>query len=345
MINTTFSARAALARLLFGITALTAAAWPGANALAQKIVLGNSVHGLHALPIYVANNKGLFRDQGLNIELINFQGGAPATAALLGGSTHIQAAGTENLLKVIQQGQPMVAVMTIQSTMNAAIMMRPDIASKLGRKPTLADLKGLRVGTLARGGAADMALRYLASGLGLDPEKDMTLVPILGYDKHLAALRAGDLDASLTVEPVQTFWAQGPMKMVYMLDMLKGEGPALFQNMGWVTLQGKKEWVAQNGEAVRKVVRALVQAQKLIANPANLEEVVKLAATSFPNVPREILEVSIRNQLRTYTPELTEEMIRKNNELLVKTGNLRAPLEYASVVDKSFADLWAEFRR
>jgi hypothetical protein len=38
-------------------------------------------------------------------------------------------------------------------------------------------------------------------------------------------------------------------------------------------------------------------------------------------------------------------MIDKNNELLLKTGNLRAPIRYADSVDNSYADLWAEFRK
>jgi len=337
------STRLLAPRLRFALLALAALGAPQAHA--EKIVLGNSVHGLHSLPIYVAANKGLFKQTGLEIEVVNFQGGATATPALLGGSTQIQAAGTENMLKLAQQGQAIVAVMTVQSTMNGAIMIRPDIAEKLGRKPTVADLKGLRIGTLARGGTADMAVRYIAKTIGLDAEKDLTMVPILGFDKHLAALQAKDIDASLTVEPVQTFWSKGPAKMVYVVDMLKGEGPAIFQNMGWVTLQGKKDWIANNREAVRKIVGVIVEAQRMIADEANLAEVVKLAQVSFPNVPAPMLEASIRNQLKSYAPEFTEEMVAKNNELLVSTGNLRAPIAYTSVVDPSFADLWAAFRK
>jgi NitT/TauT family transport system substrate-binding protein len=324
---------------------LAALFWASTALAQEKIVLGNSVHGLHALPVYVAVNKGLFKEQGLNIELVTFQGGATATPALLGGSTHLQAAGTENLLKLIQQGQPVTAVMTIQSTMNAAIMVRPDVAAKIGHKPTLKDLKGLKIATLARGGAADMALRYIAASVGQDAERDWGLTPILGYDKQLAALKAKDIDGSLPIEPVTTIWARPPLGMVPVMEMLKGEGPKIFQDMGWVTLQGKKDWIGQNREAVRKIVGALVQAQKMIANPANSDEVVKLAAISFPNLPQPILAATIAAQVRTYVPQLTEEMIDKNNELLVKTGNLRAPIRYADSVDKGFADLWAEFRK
>ena len=318
-------------------------ATPPAKAQQTKLTIGSSVHSLFPLPLYIADTKGLFREEGLSVEVVNFQGGATATPALLGGSTELQSAGTDNLLKVVQQGQPIVAVMSVQSTFNAAIMVRKDIAEKLGRKPILADLKAMRVGTLARGGMADMAIRYIIESQGLGPDKDVKLVPLLGFDKHLAALEAKDIDASMTVEPIQTFWSKGPAGHVYMLDILKGEGPALFQDMNWITLQGKKDWVEKNRDTVRKVVRAMVRAQTFIADPANLAQVTDLAAKTFPNIPKPLLQASIASELQTYTPQVTEAGISKNNELLVKTGNLKAPIAYAKVVDRSYADIWAQF--
>lgn len=323
---------------LLGTAALIA---PAAQAQV-KLTIGSSVHSLFSLPLYIADSKGLFRAEGLSVEVINFQGGATATPALLGGSTELQSAATENLLKVVQQGQPIVAVMSVQSTLNGAIMVRKEVAQKLGRKPILADLKGMRVGTLARGGMSDMAMRYIAAEQGL-AERDINLVPLLGYDKHLAALGANDIDASMTVEPIQTFWSKGPAGAVYMLDMLKREGPELFQDMNWITLQGKKEWVEKNRDTVRKVVRAMVQAQKFISDPANIDQVTDLALKAFPNIPKPILKTAIENQLHTYTPRVTEAGIKKNNDLLLKTGNLRAAILYNTVVDVSFAGLWDEF--
>jgi NitT/TauT family transport system substrate-binding protein len=306
-----------------------------------KLTIGSSVHSLFSLPLYIADNNGLFKTQGLAVEVINFQGGATATPALLGGSTERQSAATENMLKVVQQGQPITAVMSVQSTFNGAIMVRKELAEKLGRKPTLQDLKGLRVGTLARGGMSDMAARFVVEAQGLTP-RDVTLVPIGGYDKHLAALQANDIDASFTVEPVQSLWSEKSVGAVYMLDLLKQEGPEVFQDMNWITLQGKKEWVEKNRETVRKVVRALVQAQAFIAT-ANIEEITELAAKSFPNIPKPVLQASINRQLKTYTPTITERGIEKNNELLIKTGNLRAPVAFGTVVDTSYKDLWDAF--
>lgn len=312
-------------------------------AVAQtKLTIGSSVLSLFSLPLYIADSKGLFKNEGLAVEVVNFQGGATATPALLGGSVQLQSAATENMLKVVQQGQPIIAVMSVQSTFNGAIVVSKQYADKLGRKPTLADLKGMRVGTLARGGMSDIAMRMIIETQGLS-ERDVELIPLRGYDRHLAALEANDIDASMPVEPAQTLWTKGPAGVVYMIDILKGEGPELFQDMSWITLQGKKDWIEKNRETVRKVVRAMVQAQKFIADPANLDQVTELASKAFPAIPKPMLRTSINNQLHTYNPRITEMGIKKNNDLLLKVGGLGAAIAYNRVVDTSYADLWEEY--
>ena len=307
------------------------------------LTIGSSVQSLFSLPLYIADGKGFFDEEGLEVEVVNFRGGATATPALIGGTTQLQAAGTENLLKLIKQGQPVVAVMNVQSTLNQAIVLRRDLADALGRKPTIDDLKDLRVGTLARGGTSDMVIRYVLIKAGLVPEQDVKLFPMAGYDKHFAALQADQLDATVPVEPVQTQMVEAMNSGTYVEDFLAGEGPDTFQDMNWITLQGKKDYIEANRETVEKVVRAMVKAQTFIADKSNLDEVVTLAKAQFPNVDDEVLKRSIERQIPTYTPQITEAGIAKNNDLLTVTGNLDEPIPFESAVDMSFSELWDAF--
>lgn len=318
----------------------------GGAALAQDktaLTIGSSVQSLFSLPLYIADSKGFFDTEGLDVEVVNFRGGATATPALIGGSVQLQAAGTENLLKLVRAGQPVVAVMGVQSTLNQAIVLRKDLADKLGRKPTIEDLKGLRVGTLARGGTSDMVIRYVLTKAGLTPETDVKLFPLGGYDKHFAALEADELDATVPVEPVQTQMVEALNSGVYIEDFLIGEGPETFQDMNWITLQGKKDYIEGNRETVEKVIRAMVQAQNFIADTANIDEVVTLAKQQFPNVPDAVLKRSIERQIPTYTPAITQAGIDKNNDLLTVTGNLAEPVPFDQAVDTSFSELWEAF--
>ena len=71
----------------------------------------------------------------------------------------------------------------------------------------------------------------IAASIGQDAEKDWGLTPILGYDKQLGALKAKDIDGSLPIEPVTTIWGRAPIGMVPVIEMLKGEGPGIFQGV------------------------------------------------------------------------------------------------------------------
>jgi NitT/TauT family transport system substrate-binding protein len=319
--------------------AFTAFTGTAVHAQQTKLTIGSSVQSLFSLPLYIADSKGYFKEAGLDVSVVNFRGGATATPALVGGSVQLQAAGTENLLKLVRQGQPVVAVMTVQSTLNNAVVLRKDIAEKLGRKPTIQDFRDLRVGTLARGGTTDMVIRYMLIKAGMKPEVDVKLFPLGGYDRHFAALQADQVDASVTVAPVQTQMIALGLG-VSAFDFLNGEGPDTFQDMEWITLQGKKDYIAQNRDTVAKVVRAIVAAQKFIANPANIDEVVKLAKLQFPNVDDAILKSSIQQQVKTYTPQVTPAGIAKNNDLLIQTGNLSEPVKFEEAVDTSFSKYW-----
>ncbi len=313
-----------------------------ALARAESIAIGSSVHSLFSLPLYLAKEKGYFEQEGLTVEIINFSGGSTATPALLGGSVVLQSAATENMLKVVTAGQPIKAVMTVQSTLNGAIVIPQTIADKLGDGRSIEDVKGFRIGTLSRGGMADMAMRYIATDLGLDPERDMTLMP-MAPDALGPSMQAGDLDAALTVEPQQTVLVEALGGFTYLVDMLEGEGPELFQDMGWISLQGKVDWIDANPETVRKVVKAMVAAQKFVADENNLDEVVRLMEPVFPSLKPELLRKSIQKQIKTYTPRITKGTIAKNNELLLTSGALQKAIEYDVVVDESYSELWNAF--
>jgi NitT/TauT family transport system substrate-binding protein len=334
------------AKMLAAVGAVAASLVGAAPAFAQtKLTIGSSVHSLFSLPLYLAETKGYFKDEGLQVEITNFRGGATATPALLGGSVQLQSAATENMLKVVQAGQPIVAVMTVQSTVNGAIIVPQRIVDKLGRVPKIEDLKGMKVGTLARGGLSDMAMRYISNQNKWSTTGDITLIPLGSQDNMGPAMRAGDLDAALMVEPTQSLLVEGQKDFHYVSDMLKGQGAEVFQDMGWVTLQGKPDWIEKNRATVEKVMRAMIKAQVFIADPKNLEEVIVLTGRSFPALSADVVRASVVKQVNTYAPAITPKMIEKNNELLITNGLLPAPIAYDRVVDKSFSALWDAFKR
>jgi NitT/TauT family transport system substrate-binding protein len=315
----------------------------GAPAAAEQVVrIGSAVHSIMSLPVYLADHGGFFQREGLKVEVLDFQGGGPpGNAALLGGSIDLLSSAFENQLKLVKQGQPVASVVGIQATFGGGLLLRKDLAQKLGRKPTVADLKGLKIGTLARGGFADSAARYIVANAGLDPDKDVILVPLRGYDKHIVAGKAGELDASLMVEPWPVVGIDELSEWAYVFDITAGEGPDVFKNIGYISLSATRSYIEKNRPTVEKVVRAIASAQAFINDRKNLDAVADIARKQFPETERATLRKSIANQIGTFSPDIVPDMVAKNAELLGKAGNIQLPVpSYEAIVDGSFKPLW-----
>jgi NitT/TauT family transport system substrate-binding protein len=329
-----WGAIASMALFLVGMPAATAQQL-------TTVRIGSAVKSIFSLPLYVAEQKGFFTDEGVKADISFFGGGPPATAALLGGSVDLISSAFENQLKVVKRGQKVVSLITVQSTFSGALLIRKDIADKLGRAPTIRDVKGLNIGTLARGGFADNAARYLLAASGINPEKDANLIPLRGFDKHIAAGKAKEIDASLMVEPWPTIAADSLNEWTYIVNFSLGEGPDLFQDMSYVTLQTTPDFIKKNRPTAEKVVRALVRAQAFIADKKNLDELAAIARHVFTDTEESVLRTSIEHQLKTFTPALMQSAIDKNISLLKSSGQFDgdAPT-YESVVDLSFKTFW-----
>lgn len=322
------------------VTLLSAAA--NAN---ETINIGVSNKSIFGLPVLVAQKKGYFEKKGLEVTIDYFAGGTPATAALIGGSVQFIDAAFENNVKTVKRGQPIVTVMNIQTDFAGAVILRKDIADKLGGKPTVENLKGLRLGTLARGGFADVSTRYILEQSGLKADVDVHLVPIKGADRQLTAGEAGEIDAAFVMEPWSAIGVEGSNKWAYVLNITKGEGPEVFQGLGYITLQTTRDYVKEHRPTVEAVIAALVEAQTFINDPRNLDELSAIANEEYGAPGVDIMKISLERQVHAFSPFMNPTMIEKTGELLVKSNSIEAPVpSYDEVVDTSFAPLWDAFK-
>ncbi|VFR36350.1 ABC transporter substrate-binding protein [plant metagenome] len=326
--------------------ALAALGAAGVNAhAATDLHIGISNRSLLGLPILVAKEKGFFEKEGLNVSIDYFAGGVPATAALIGGSVQFIDAALENNVKAVKRGQPIVSVANLQTDFAGAVIVRKDVSDKLGRTPTVQDLKGLRIGTLARGGFADVSTRYIVADAGLDAEKDIAIVPVRGADRQLTAGEAGEIDAAFVMEPWNVIAVDVTRKWDYVLDLTQGKGPAVFQGLGYTTLQTTRDYVKNNRETTDKVVRAVIAALQYIVDPANLDDLAAIANEEYGKPGLDVLKLSLRRQAHTFSPHLSEAALEKTGHLLLASDAIKAPVPgYADVADTSFKPLWDSFR-
>ena len=125
----------------------------------------------------------------------------------------------------------------------------------------MADLKGQRVGVAGFGLFAERAARLVLAKLGLNPEKDVTLLQTGGEATRLAALVNGSIDATVLNPPVHKRAVEAGMRV--MANMAEMGIP--FQNSALVTTQ---RYIAKNPDVMRRLVKSFVEGIHLIrTNP------------------------------------------------------------------------------
>ncbi len=174
----------------------------------SKVIKVGSSPATSSAAIYLAKERGYFKEQGLEVEITDFNNsGAPMTLLLSKGELDVGAGNiTAGLFNAIAEGQDFRIVadkgsIDVNKDYLSLVVKNEHIAS--GRFKTLKDLKGFKMGLTSLDGVSQEILteKFLIKG-GLKLE-DVTFVK-LSYAEMNLALKSGAIDASIQIEPFLT---------------------------------------------------------------------------------------------------------------------------------------------
>jgi ABC-type nitrate/sulfonate/bicarbonate transport system substrate-binding protein len=185
----------------------------------------------------------LFEKNGIDAEVLYLQTTLGQTA-LLAGEIQMCVYSAALLAPARLQGADIVMVTSFLSRPLYRLVVKPDIR-------TTADLRGKRLGVTRFGTVSDWTTRLLLAKLGLDPEKDVTLVQVGDVPVLTAALMQGkSIDGAILQPPGhQRPQAAGMRVLVNMQEM-----DLPFQQTGLNTTQ---KFIARNPDIVRRVVKSV----------------------------------------------------------------------------------------
>src|SRR3989440_2513077 len=142
--------------------ALAAALAGAADAQAiEKKSLTLAVGGkglLYYLPLTLAERLGTFKEQGLDVTVNDFAGGAQSLQALIGGSVDVVTGAYEHNIRMQAKGQDVRAVIELGRFPGIVLGVRKDRAAAY---KSAADLKGMRIGVSAPGSSTNFFAMYL----------------------------------------------------------------------------------------------------------------------------------------------------------------------------------------
>jgi len=261
-------------RIMMAAVAL-AALLPGLAA-AQALPANVAVYtgALVTVPTYVAKDLGIYDKHGLNVSLLDFRAAPDATAALFSGAVDLMSNSPGNMMLVNSRGRDLVAIVDNFPAPVWSLVVGKDVAtpSKAAGYPALMhDLKGKKIGVPAIGSDGHNFARRFLRDAGMDPEKDVTFLAVgLGPDA-VAAFKAGQLDAVMAIEPVQTVLEALGGKVV--LDLLADKTIPEFASWTSSVYHSTKAHADKNAEMMKRFQAAQEEAIALVRDPANAEKV------------------------------------------------------------------------
>src|SRR4051812_8440074 len=229
------------------------------------------------LPLTVAERKGYFKDEGLEVEIPDFAGGARALQAMVGGSADMVSGAYEHTINMAAKKQPIKAVVLQMKFSAMALAMSKERAAKFrGAK----DMKGWKVGVTAPGSSTNMYANNLLAKDGLKPT-DISVVGVGTGAGAVAALEKGELDALVNLDPVLT-QLESTGKFITLFDTRteKGMKDVYGGDYHASGIYITDEFIKKNPNTVQAVVNAMVRADKWIAK-ATPQEIVDLMPAEY----------------------------------------------------------------
>lgn len=227
---------------------------------ADNLKIGYGAFSLGYALIWITKEGRLFDKNGLDVDVLYLESNLVRTA-LIAGDVPIGAMSGAAMATPRLQGVDLVTVLGFQNFLPFRFVVRPEIKS-------VADLKGRRVGVAGFGLLAERAARLVLAKLGLNPEKDVTLLQTGGEATRLAALINGSIDATVLNPPVHKRAVEAGMRV--MANMAEMGIP--FQNSALVTTQ---RYIVKNPDVMRRLVKSFVEGIHLIrTNPEVTKRVI-----------------------------------------------------------------------
>jgi len=157
----------------------------------RRIHYGTTTSTAH-LPIWVAKDAGLFSKSGLNVEPIQIRGGALITMGIMSGQLQFSGAGAESAVAARVEGGDIVLLACPVDSDAVYLIARPEIKSP-------AELKGKATAVTRLGSTTHFYLRAALRQVGLDPEKDVTILQLGTGTETVSAMEGGRISmAALT---------------------------------------------------------------------------------------------------------------------------------------------------
>jgi NitT/TauT family transport system substrate-binding protein len=224
------------------------------------------------LPAKLAESLGYFKDEGLDVELLNEPAGVDAENEMLAGAVQGVVGFYDHSIDLQAKGKFVESVVQFSQAPGEVELVsakHPEIKSP-------ADFKGKNLGVTGLGSSTNFLTQYLAVKNGVKLG-EFTSVPVGAGNTFIAAMQQDKIQAGMTTEPTITRLIKtGEAAVLIDMRTIDGTKQALGGTYPAASLYMQTAWVEANKDTVQKLANAFVKTLKFIKTHSAEEIAAKM---------------------------------------------------------------------
>jgi NitT/TauT family transport system substrate-binding protein len=298
----------------------------------RELLLAEPVHHVGFLPVYVAQRKGFFKDEDIDLKISVLAAGAFVNA-VLSGDAFAYIASVDHNAFASAKGKAITAVSNLVGRANIYMMARTDLPPMTGDLPSY--LKGRRIALGSYGGTPNNVMRYFLKKWNLDPRSDVTLIEVANSAVVPASIKSKQADFGVSSEPFITQLYKAGLWTQPIFNAGKELGP--FTD---TALSVRGDTVEKDPDTVKRFVRAFVRG--LVYTDTHRGEMLDMAKAEFPTASEEDLKASLdrsfADALFSTDGFITKDSWTTGETIVLDAGILKQPVAYDQVIDMRFVN-------
>ena len=265
-----------------------------------KVVIAVGGRSLfYYLPLTLADRLGYFKDEGLNVQIADFPGGAKALQAMVGGSADVVSGAFEHVVDMHAKGID-VQEFVLQDRYSGIVLGLSKEKASTYKSPK--DLRGLKIGVTAPGSSTNFFVNALLARDGLAPDT-VSFIGVGASSGAVAAMQKGEIDGLSNLDPVITRLEKSG-NLVAVVDTRKAQAMQEVYGGAYAAgcLYAKTEYLRKNPNTAAALTAAMVRAL-LWLSKASDDQVVATVPPDYYGNDREVYKLALQRNREGFSPD------------------------------------------
>ena len=262
-----------------------------------KIMVGGLNKQIY-LPNMLAQQLGYFKEQNLDVTLIDEASGQSSEEQVLSGNVDAGSGSYNHTIELQAAGKSMETVVQLQVAPGEAEV----VSSKTGGISSVSDLAGKNLGVTELGSGTQTLTMALLGKAGITSDQ-AHFIPVGAGDTFIAGMQQGKIDAGMTTEPtISRVVSTGLGKVLIDMRTPEATRAALGGDYPFISVFMTTDYVNSHKDVVQRLVNAYVKALKYIATHTAAQIADQMPADYYAGGKQAYI-AGLDTQLHTFSPD------------------------------------------